>query len=130
MDNEQKDTRIFTKRHLWADCDPNSRVAYIGITDFLVEKLSEIRSIDMPEPADEIDADTIFVHLYLVNRVHHLRAPLTGRILEINQEVLDNPSLLHLDPNKYWLLTMEYDSDEEVDLQMDKQRYDDYVNKL
>ena len=79
MDNEQKDTRIFTKRHLWADCDPNSRVAYIGITDFLVEKLSEIRSIDMPEPADEIDADSIFVHLLFFTK---LLLPVRTKLLQ------------------------------------------------
>ena len=127
---EKKDTRVFSRRHIWADCDEETHVAYIGITDFLAEKISEIVSVDMPEIDDEIDMDSLFVHLHLVNRVHHLRAPLTGRILELNKEVLDNPSLLHLDPNKYWLLTMEYDSDEEVDLLMDKQRYEDFVNKL
>lgn len=127
---DTKDTRSFSRRHLWVRFDEENSIAYIGISDFLAEQLAEIASIDMPEEEDEIDIDTIFIHLHLVNRIHHLRAPLTGRIEEINKEVLDNPSLVHLDPNKYWLLSMEYDNPEEVDLLMDARQYADYVDKL
>lgn len=127
---EEKDTRAFSRRHIWALLDETKRTAYIGITDFLEEQLAEIVSIDMPEPEDEIDVDSIFIHLHLTNRIHHLRSPLTGRIMELNKEVLDNCSLVHLDPNKYWLLKMEYDNDEEINLLMDARQYAEFVDKL
>jgi glycine cleavage system H protein len=127
---EEKDTRVFSRRHLWARLNAKRHTAYIGITDVLSEQLSEIESIDLPEPGDEIDMDNIFMHFHLANRIIHLRAPLTGRVLEQNKEVLDNCSLLHLDPNQYWLVRMEYDSDEEVELLMDVKQYLDFVDKL
>ncbi len=127
---DEKDTRLFSRRHLWARLNEEEHTALIGITDFLSEQISEIESIDLPEPGDEIDVDNIFMHFHLVNRIIHLRSPLTGRILEQNEEVLDNCSLLHLDPNNYWLVKMEYDNDEEVEFLMDAKQYSDHIDKL
>ena len=127
---EEKDNRAFSTRHLWARFDEEKGIAYIGITEFLAEQLAEIESIDMPGPDDEIDMDSMCIHLYLTKRIHHLRSPLSGRVVECNKEVLDNCSLLHLDPNKYWLFSMEYDNEEELDLLMDAQQYADYIDKL
>jgi len=127
---DEKDNRAFSKRHLWASLDEENGIAYIGITDFLAEQLAEIESIDLPMPGDEIDQDNMCIHLHLSNRIHHLRSPLTGRVVENNKEVLDNCSLVHLDPNKYWLYSMEYDDPDEIDFLMDARQYTDYIDKL
>ena len=125
-----EDDRVYSKRHLWAQLDRENMIAYVGITDFLAEQLAEIVSIDLPMPGDEVDVDTMLIHLHLRNRIHHLRLPLTGRVTEVNKEVLDNCSLVHLDPNTYWLLAMEYDDEDELDLLMDAEQYSEYVDLL
>ena len=127
---EEIDDRSFSKRHMWAKLDEENGIAYIGITDFLAEQLAEIESLDLPEVDDQIDMDTMCIHLHLTNRIHHLRTPLSGRVLEINREVLDYCSLILLDPNKYWLFSMEYDNEDEVNLLMDARQYAEYVDKL
>ena len=127
---EENDPRSFSKTHLWVQIDEQNGIAYVGITDYLAEQLAEIGSIDMPEPGDEVEMDNMCIHLYLSKRIHHLRSPLSGRVVECNKEVLDNCSLLHLDPNKYWLYSMEYDNLEELDLLMDARQYAEYVDKL
>ncbi len=127
---ENANERVYSKRHLWAELDQENMIAYVGITDFLAEQLAEIVSIDLPTPGDEVDMDTMVIHLHLRNRIHHLRLPLTGRVMEVNKEVLDNCSLIHLDSNKYWLLSMEYDDEDELDLLMDAHQYSEYVDSL
>lgn len=126
---EEKDTRSFSKRHLWAKLDEDNGIAYIGITDYLVEQLDEFDSIDMPIPGDEVEQDGMCIHLHLAHHIHHLRSPLTGRVLENNKEVLDNCNLVHLDPNKYWLFSMEYDDESELDMLMDARQYADFLDK-
>ena len=46
--DENNDTRAFSKRHLWAQLDEETGLAYIGITDFLADQLAEIESLDLP----------------------------------------------------------------------------------
>ena len=127
---EEKDTRSFSKRHLWVQIDEQNGIAYVGITDYLAEQLAEIGSIDMPEPGDEVEMDNMCIHLYLSKRIHHLRSPLSGRVVEINKDVQDNPSLLHLDPFKNWLYRMEFDDPDELEMLMDINRYTRFIDQL
>ena len=103
------DRRAFTNRHTWVLPDEDKNIATVGITDYLTEELVAIQSIDMPLVGDELEMDTFCIHLHLAKRIHHLRSPLSGRVVEINKDVQDNPSLLHLDPFKNWLYRMEFD---------------------
>ena len=123
------DTRQYTRGHVWAEIDMDNCEATIGISNFLVEQLPEINSIDIPEEGDEIEASAICMHFHLPSRVLHLRAPLTGRVTEVNKEVLDNCSLIHLDPDKYWIFRMEFDDQDELDMLMDARQYDDYTEE-
>ena len=126
------DRRVFTTRHTWALPDENNdvHIATVGITDFLTDELVAIQSIDMPLEGDELDMDTFCIHLHLAKRIHHLRSPLSGRVVEINKDVQDTPSLIHLDPYKHWLYRMEYDDPDELDMLMDYNRYSRFIDHL
>ena len=121
------DSRQFTKGHVWAEIDSDNQEAVLGLSSFLVEQLPEIVSIDLPEVSDEIEVGAICMHFHLGERILHVRAPLTGRVIEVNKEVLDNCSLIHLDPDKYWLIKMEFDNEDELDLLMDARQYAEYI---
>lgn len=127
---EENDNRAYTARHVWVLPTEASHKAYVGMTDFLTEELQAIVSVDMPMVGDELDIDTFCIHLHIGSRIHHLRSPLTGRVLEINKDVLDNPSLLHLNPYKHWLYRMEYDDPEELDLLMNANQYQRHLDML
>jgi glycine cleavage system H protein len=123
----------YTKHHMWVRMDKGAKGAHtatIGITEELVEQLAEIFGIDMPMVGDELDMDTFCIHLHLKNRIHHLRSPLTGRVTEINRDVLDNANLLHLSAYKNWLYRMEYDDPEEVHLLMSADQYSRFLDHL
>lgn len=129
MSNDN-DSRVYSNRHLWALPNTKKKTATIGISDFLAEELGEIACIDMPLVGDELDMESFCLHLHLSGRIHHLRSPLSGRVLEINDDVQDNSNLIHLDPYKHWLYKMEYDDTEELDLLMSSAQYARFVDQL
>jgi len=120
----------YTTQHVWVRMDREQHAATVGITEELTDQLAEILSVDMPMVGDELDLDTYCIHLHLHSRIHHLQSPLTGRVLEINREVLDNASLLHLSPFTHWLYRMEYDDEDEVHLLMSADQYTRYLDQL
>ena len=120
----------YSTRHLWVRMSADDGTAEIGVTEELVEHLGEILSIDMPMVGDELDVGSYCLHLHLQTRIHHLRSPLTGRVTEINREVLDNASLLHLSPYTHWLYRMEYDDEEEVHLLMSADQYTRFLDQF
>lgn len=120
----------YTTHHTWVRIDTESGTATVGVTEDLTEQIGEVLSIDMPMIGDELDIDTYCIHLHLQTRIHHLRSPMTGRVTEINREVLDNARLLHVSPYTNWIYRMEYDDDEEVHLLMSADQYTRYLDHL
>ena len=122
----------YSKKHIWikAEAESDPQMAMIGIAEELAEELGEILSIDLPMRGDELEIDVLCIYLHIFNHIRHLGSPLTGRVIEINKEVLDNPALLHLAPYKHWLFKMEYDEPDEFDLLMSKSQYSKYLDHL
>jgi len=85
----------YSPGHTWANVDEETGTAVMGVTEHLSERLDEIHSIDMPRTGDEIEMDEMCIHLHLNTSIIHLRAPMSGRVVETNRDVLDNPNLLH-----------------------------------
>lgn len=120
----------YTGRHLWARTDRDTSEAAVGMTEHLVEIFDDIESIDLPLVGDELNMDTYCIHVHLPTRIRHLRSPLSGRVLEINRDVLDSASLIHLAPYEHWLYRMEYDEEDETELLMSSSQYLKYLDQL
>jgi glycine cleavage system H protein len=120
----------YTTRHLWAEIDEEAGLATIGATEDLVEMLADVVSIDMPLVGDELDMDTYCLHLHLPTRIQHLRSPLSGRVTEINRDVLDNAGLLALAPYANWLYKMEFDDPGELEVLMSAAQYGKYLDRM
>ena len=73
---------------------------------------------------------TLFAFIAVNNHIRHVRSPLTGRVLELNEDIQDNPSLIHLSPHKNWLFKMEYDDQDELDLLMSSAQYTRFLDQL
>ena len=120
----------YTTSHVWAKVDLKKRQARIGVTEEMTLRLREILSIDLPMIGDELEMDAPCLHIHRANSVFNLPSPLTGRILEINRDVLDKPSLLFIEPYRYWLFDMEYDELDELDMLMNVNQYLSYLDTL
>jgi glycine cleavage system H protein len=128
---ELPENLVYSLRHIWIDIeDDDDCIAAIGITEHLQEELPEILSIDLPLVGDELEIDAPCVHLHLEDGIRDLVCPLTGRVKEINREVLDNPDLLHVAPYRNWIFRMEFDEPDELDLLLPADKYLSYVETL
>ncbi len=114
---------LYHPRHLWLRVDLEDNTALIGITDEMQERLPEIDSIDLPQPGVDLEIDQPCFHLHLPSGIRHLKSPISGRVLEVNRDLLDTPELLHLAPYEHWLVKVEIDEPEELHLTMDAERY-------
>ena len=112
------------------DMEEYDNVAYVGITDYLADELGGIDSIDVPLEGDELEMDSLVIHIHVRNRIRHFRCPLTGRALAVNQDVLDDPALIYLDWHEAWLFKMEYDDPDETSQLMNGQQYTRYLDSL
>ena len=112
------------------DMEEYDNVAYVGITDYLADELGGIDSIDVPLEGDELEMDSLVIHIHVRNRIRHFRCPLTGRVLAVNQDVLDEPALIYLDWHEAWLFKMEYDDPDETSQLMNGQQYTRYLDSL
>ena len=120
----------YNTNHVWAQINPKNNTALIGITDYCAEQFSEIDSIDVPMEGDELEMDSLVIHVHDKNRIRHFHCPLTGRALEVNREVLDDSSQIYLDWQKAWLFKMEYDDPDELNQLMNGSQYIKYLDSL
>ncbi len=121
---------LYHPRHFWVRLNESGTEAEVGITDEMQDRLPEIVSVDLPLEGSDVEIDAPCFHLHLPSGIRHLKSPLSGEIIAVNEEVLDNPDLLHLAPYRYWLVRMHVDTPEEVHLLLNAERYNTYLESL
>lgn len=93
----------YTKDHEWVSVSGSE--ATIGITDFAQRELGDIVYIDINSVGTEVAKDDVFGTVEAVKTVSDLFMPLTGTVLEINNDLNDNPELVNADPyQKGWMV--------------------------
>ena len=118
------DKTKYSDEHLWVRIDGES--AYIGLTDFLQEKLGELVSVNLPEAGEEIERGEPLGEVESAGELRELIAPVTGIVLATNPDVEDQPSLSNEDPMREgWLLEIELRDEEELGELMDLEEYDE-----
>jgi len=121
---------FYTHRFLWVLLSEEDGTAKVGITEELAEKLGDSITFEMPLEGDELELDHVCMQVHIENRIVPIFAPLTGRVLEANDEVEDSPDLMILDPYKNYIFTMEYDDDSELELLLSSKRYDQFLDQM
>jgi len=118
----------FTKEHEWVQVDDN--IATVGITDFAQESLGDITYVQLPKEGEEIKKDDPFGVVESVKAVSDLYAPVTGRVVEINNPLLEAPELVNEDPyTDGWMIKVELKSLDEVEELMTTSQYKEYIEE-
>ena len=103
----------YTKEHEWAKIEGN--IATIGVTEFAQSELGDIAWLEMPSIGDETKIGEAFGTIEAVKTVEDLYAPISGKIIEINSELLDSPELVNDDPyGKGWIVKLELSDEAEI----------------
>ena len=94
---------FYTKEHEWANFKDNEVI--IGITDYAQSQLGDIIFIEFPEIGDEVNAGDSFGEVEAVKTVSELYAPVTGTVVEVNENLEDSADLVNSDPyGDGWLI--------------------------
>ena len=94
MDREEI---LFTKEHSWARIEDEDTVA-VGISEFAVEELGEITYVELPGIGDEVSQMEVIASVESLRDTIEVYAPVSGEVVEVNEMLIDNPSLINEDP--------------------------------
>jgi glycine cleavage system H protein len=86
----------YTKDHEWVRLDGDT--ATIGVTDFAAKQLGDVVFVDLPPVGKSVEQFATFGVVESVKAVSDLYAPLTGEVLEVNEELRSNPELVNGEP--------------------------------
>jgi glycine cleavage system H protein len=121
--------RKYTKDHEWARAE-GDRVR-VGITAYAVEQLGDVTLVDLPQPGTKLKAGAHFGDIESVKAVSELFAPVSGEVLEINNELERNPERVNDSPYEQgWMLVLKADSPSELDSLLDATAYQAFLGTL
>ena len=116
----------YSREHVWVRVEGDRAV--IGITDFAQEELGAISGIELPDEGDEIEQDDSIGSVEARKTVADIYAPFSGIVLNVNQEVLDTPTLLNDDPyDGGWLIEVALNDGDELKGLMSAEDYAEYI---
>ena len=123
---EIKSELKYTKDHEWIQIEGND--ALIGITDYAQSELGDIVFVEIETIGDDLKKEEIFGSVEAVKTVSDLFAPLSGKIIEINEALEDNPELVNNDPyGEGWIIKMEIKDLLEIEDLLDADSYKDLI---
>jgi glycine cleavage system H protein len=112
----------YAASHEWVKVD--GKKAYIGISDYAQEHLGEVVFVDLPNVGTEVSAGEQFIVLESVKAVSDVYSPVSGKVIEVNEELFDNPGLINESPYENYLLVVEMSDDSEVENLMSSADYE------
>ncbi|MGN0169951.1 MAG: glycine cleavage system protein GcvH [Lachnospiraceae bacterium] len=107
----------YSKSHEWVREDGD--VVVIGLSDFAQSELGDLVFVNLPEEGDEVEAGSTFADVESVKAVSDVYSPVTGEVVEINEELLDNPALINEAPYDAWFVKVKNVTDTEELLSAD-----------
>ncbi|MFS0688876.1 glycine cleavage system protein GcvH [Sporosarcina sp. 179-K 8C2 HS] len=120
--NTPKDLR-YSEEHEWVK-DESGKYR-IGITHFAQSELGDIVFVELPQVGDEVKTGEPFGSVESVKTVSELYAPISGKVVEVNEELEDSPELVNESPFEgAWMIVVEASDASELDALMSAEDYD------
>ena len=112
----------YTKDHEWVRIDGDT--ATVGITDFAQGELGDIVYVDVDTLDDTVEEGEVFGSVEAVKTVSDLFMPLSGEVIEFNEELEDEPELVNSDPyGKGWMIKLSVADASQIDDLLDAEGY-------
>ncbi len=117
----------YSKDHEWVRVEGSN--AYIGITDYAQHALGEIVYVELPETEEEFEAGDVFSVVESVKAASDVYMPISGKVLEVNEELEDSPQLVNEAPYESWIAMVEMTNKNDLDELMDEAGYKEFCEK-
>src|SRR6056297_129965 len=123
-----KENLYYSEDHEWVREEEDCLV--IGVSDFAQEELGDIVFVELPEVEEEFDKDDSFGVLESVKAVSDTFIPVSGRVIEVNEALIDNPELINDDPyGEGWLIKVDPADDSELDELLSAEEYAEFIEE-
>ncbi|AXB34371.1 glycine cleavage system protein GcvH [Vibrio campbellii] len=120
-------TLKFTDSHEWVR-DNGDGTATIGISEHAQEMLGDVVFVDLPDVEDEVEAGESFSLVESVKAASDIYSPITGEVVEINEELEDSPELINEEPYEGgWIVKVKLSDPSELD---DLKDAEEYLNSI
>ncbi|GIR98705.1 MAG: glycine cleavage system protein H [Flavobacteriaceae bacterium] len=125
---EIKENLSYTNDHEWIKIDGNT--ALVGITDFAQSELGDIVFIEVETIGEDLNKNEVFGTVEAVKTVSDLFIPVSGKVLEFNSALEDNPELVNESPyEEGWIVKMEISNLDEISDLLDSKAYKSLIGQ-
>ena len=123
----EKDVKV-SAHHVWVGGE--DRQVHLGLTNYVQAALGKVISVDLPDVGDQIEEGEIFAEIESVSTVHEFVSPVSGKVLAVNPQLENNPSIINEDPySEGWLVEVRLKNESELDTLMGMDEYYHFVFK-
>jgi glycine cleavage system H protein len=119
-----KDYR-YTKEHEWIQVKGNTGL--VGITDHAQESLGDIVFVELPKVGAQIEAGKSFGTVESVKAVSELYAPVSGKVVEINESLNQGPEAVNKDAHAAWMIKLELTDPKQADALLSVDDYEKFI---
>jgi len=120
----------FTEDHAWIRLEDNG-TATIGITDYAQEQLGDIVFVEIPPVDKELGKDDEAAIIESVKTVGEVKMPISGTVIETNNNLQDEPEIINADPEgDGWLMIVDIINPDEIGTLMDDSAYNEFLTGL
>lgn len=117
---------MYSKSHEWVK-KVNEEEVLIGITDFAANELGSVVFVELPEAGDEITAEEEFGAVESVKAASDLISPVSGEVLEMNEDLEGEPELVNEDAFAAWFIKVKLSSPDELDDLLTAEEYKAFI---
>ena len=116
----------YTKDHEWVQIDGD--VVTIGITEFAQGELGDIVFVEIETEDEELDKEEVFGTIEAVKTVSDLYMPISGKVIEVNPELEDQPDLVNKEPFKGgWMIKVQVADPAELEDLLTAEQYQEVI---
>lgn len=121
-------TNKFTKDHEWVRLESDD-IAVVGITDFAQDQLGDVVHVELPELNEVVSQNAEVSTVDSTKAASDIKSPVSGKVVEINEQLLEEPSLINTDPiGAGWFYKVQMSNPAELDGLMDETDYQAFLS--
>ena len=118
----------FTKDHEWLKIEGN--IAVVGITQYAADALGELVYVELPKVGNTYNKGAAFAVVESSKSASDVYLPFAGKVLEVNQDLVNNPELINQFPyNQGWIAKLEMADQADLNDTLDQDQYNSYLQQ-
>ncbi|HEX3507827.1 MAG TPA: glycine cleavage system protein GcvH [Candidatus Dormibacteraeota bacterium] len=119
----------YSEAHVWVRVE--GAEAVLGLSDYLRDQMGDITALDLPDLGDVLQARRKMGHLESEEASSPIEAPISGEVIEVNAEALQNPDLVNTEPYETgWLLRVRIEDPSELEELISEEEYAELTTEV